>query len=200
MMDKPGVSRTMSAALRAASVAPETATPASAFFKAGASFTPSPVQEPVNLSLLIPDVVGEMALRAEKGGVVLVQGISPDLPMLSADPSALRTLLVNLVDNALQYTQPGGRITISAHATISQPGVVLQVADTGSGLTAKDLAHVFERFYRADKARRRSTSIAGSGAGLGLAIARGIMETHSGTVSAQSLPDQGTTITVRLPA
>ena len=161
---------------------------------------PRLVREPVNLSMLIPAVAGEMGLRAEKGGVALVQEIAPDLPVLSADPADLRTLLVNLLDNALQYTKPGGSITISARATGPQPGVVIQVADTGSGIAAEDLAHIFERFYRADKARRRGTGVTGSGAGLGLAIVKGIVEAHGGTVSAQSTQGQGTTIIVRLPA
>jgi two-component system sensor histidine kinase BaeS len=166
----------------------------------GQDGAPPPVREPVNLSLLIPAVVGEMALRAEKGGVALVQDIAPDLPMLSADPADLRTLLVNLVDNALQYTPPGGHVTVSASANSPQPGVVIEVTDTGSGITAEDLARIFDRFYRADKARRRGTGVTGSGAGLGLAIVKGIVEAHGGTVSAQSIPGQGTTITVRLPA
>jgi signal transduction histidine kinase len=159
-----------------------------------------PVREPVNLSTLIPAVAGEMALRAEKEGVALVQELAPGLPLLPADPADLRTLLVNLIDNALQHTERGGRITLSAHATGPQPGVVIQVADTGSGVAAEDLAHIFERFYRADKARRRSTGVTGSGAGLGLAIVKGIVDAHGGAVSAQSTPGQGTTIVVRLPA
>jgi signal transduction histidine kinase len=162
--------------------------------------TSRPVREPVNLSTLIPAVAGEMGLRAEKGGVALVQEIAPGLPVLSADPAALRTLLVNLLDNALNYTEPGGSITISVRATGPQPGVVIQVADTGSGITAEDLAHIFDRFYRADKARRRGTGVPSSGTGLGLAIVQGIVEAHGGTVSAQSTQGQGTTIIVRLPA
>jgi signal transduction histidine kinase len=139
------------------------------------------VREPVNLPMLIPAVVGEMGLRAEKGDIALVQEITPGLPVLSADPADLHTLLVNLIDNALQYTEPGGSITIS-------------------GIAAQDLAHIFDRFYRADKARRRGTGVTGSGAGLGLAIVKGIVEAHGGTVSAQSTRAQGTTIIVQLPA
>jgi len=161
---------------------------------------PQPVREPVNLSVLIPDVASEMGLRAEKEGVALVQEVAPNLPLLSADPAGLRTLLVNLLDNALQYTKTGGSLTISARATSPQPGVIIQVADTGSGIAAEDLPHIFGRFYRADKARRRGSTVAGSGAGLGLAIVSGIVEAHGGTVSAESSPGQGTTITVRLPA
>jgi two-component system sensor histidine kinase BaeS len=158
------------------------------------------VREPVDLSMLIPAVAGEMGLRAEKGGVTLVQEITPGLPALAADPADLRTLLVNLLDNALQYTEPGERVTISARATGPPPGVLIQVADTGSGIAAEDLAHIFDRFYRADKARRRGTGVTGSGAGLGLAIVKGIVDIYGGTISAESTQGQGTTIIVRLPA
>jgi signal transduction histidine kinase len=161
---------------------------------------PRLVREPVDLSVLIPAVSDEMWLRAEKGNVALVQEIAPGLPVLSADPAELRTLLVNLLDNALQYTKPGESITVSARSTNPQPGVVIQVADTGSGIAAGDLPHIFGRFYRADKARRRGSAVTGSGAGLGLAIVKVIVEAHGGTVSAQSVPGQGTTITVNLPA
>jgi signal transduction histidine kinase len=75
----------------------------------------------------------------------------------------------------------------------------MQVADTGSGIGAEDLAHIFDRFYRADKARRRGTGVTGSGAGLGLAIVKGIVETYGGIISAQSTQGQGTTIVVKLP-
>jgi signal transduction histidine kinase len=161
---------------------------------------PRPVREPVDLSALIPDVVGEMELRAEKGGVALVPEVAPDLPSLSADPAGLRTLLVNLLDNALQYTKSGGRVTISACATGPGSDVLIQVADTGSGIAKEDLPHIFGRFYRADKARGRGTTLTGSGAGLGLAIVRGIVEAHGGTVAAESNPGRGATISVRLPA
>ena len=162
---------------------------------------PRPIlREPVDLSRLIPAILGEMALRAEKGDVALIQEIEPGLPVIPADPADLRTLLVNLVDNALQYTPRGGRVTIRAQASRPQAGVLVQVADTGSGIAADDLAHIFERFYRADKARRRSRGVAGSGAGLGLAIVKGIVEDNGGTISAQSTQGQGTEITVWLPA
>jgi signal transduction histidine kinase len=159
---------------------------------------PQPVREPVDLAALIAAVADEMGLRAQKGDVDLVQEVDPDLPPLRADPEGLRTLLVNLLDNALQYTKPGGRVTIRARA--GGPGVVLQVTDTGSGIAAEDLPHIFGRYYRADKARQRGNAVAGSGAGLGLAIVKGIAEAHGGGVAAMSTPDEATTITVRLPA
>jgi signal transduction histidine kinase len=161
---------------------------------------PQLVREPVQLSTLIPEVAGEMEFSATKGDVALVQEIAPDLPTIPADPVDLRTLLVNLLDNALQYTEPGGSITIRAQPTTPQPGVLIQVADTGIGIAAEDLPHIFGRFYRADKARRRSPSMTGSGAGLGLAIVKGIVDAYGGTVRAESTLGQGTTIIVKLPS
>jgi two-component system sensor histidine kinase VicK len=160
---------------------------------------PQRVRELVDLPALILAVIGEMGLRAEKADVALIPKIAPGLPLISADPSGLYMLFMNLIDNALQYTKPGGRVTIRAETTGPQPGVVIEVVDTGSGIAEEDLPHVFGRFYRADKARRRGTTEVGSGAGLGLAIVRGIVDAHHGTVSAESSPGQGTTIRVSLP-
>lgn len=160
---------------------------------------PPLVRAPVDLAALISTVTAEMALRAERSSVTLVRDVAPDLPMLSADPTGLRTVLVNLLDNALQYTQAGGTITVTACASAERPGIMLQVTDTGVGIPAKDLPHIFERFYRADKARSRRNAVAGSGAGLGLSIVSGIVEDHGGTISAASTPEQGTTITMTLP-
>jgi signal transduction histidine kinase len=161
---------------------------------------PSLYREPVNLTSLVSQVMDEMALRAEKAGITLAQDLNPGLPRLSADPGSLHTVLVNLVDNALQYTGTGGQVTVSTFADAELRNVVVQVADTGSGIPAEDLPHIFERFYRADKAHSRRTAVAGSGAGLGLAIARDIVEEHGGVISAASGPGEGTTITIRLPA
>lgn len=170
-------------------------------------------REAVDPGKLLADVAGQLTLRAEKSGILLVQEVAPGLPVISADPVGLETVLINLVDNALQYTPTGGSVTVRArlspaYADGSGPRqeLVLQVADTGIGIAAEDLPHIFERFYRADKARSRTNGrraagslAAGSGAGLGLALVRGIVEQHGGAVEAQSTVGQGTTITVRLP-
>jgi signal transduction histidine kinase len=160
-------------------------------------------REPIDPAVLVAETNQELAMRAEKVGVRLVQDVTPGLPLLIADPVGLRTVLVNLLDNALQYTGPGGTVTTRARAR--NRALVLQVTDTGLGISEEDLPRIFERFYRADKARsrrnaQRSAGISsGSGAGLGLAIVRGIVEEHGGSVTADSTPGQGTTITVMLP-
>jgi two-component system sensor histidine kinase BaeS len=101
-------------------------------------------------------------------------------------------VLGNLVGNALRYTPPNGKITLGARL-IGQT-VILQIRDTGSGIAAADLPHVFERFYRADPARQQSGA-----SGLGLAIAKGIVEAHGGVISVESMLGQGTTFTITLP-
>ena len=106
----------------------------------------------------------------------------------------LKQLLLILLDNAVKYTPPGGLVTISL---VRQDGLaVIRVKDTGIGVAPEDLPHIFERFYRGDKARARDEG----GAGLGLAIARWIVEEHGGEIEAKSRPGEGTTFTVRIPA
>jgi signal transduction histidine kinase len=158
---------------------------------------PPPFRERVDPAAIVDEALTQMALRAEKNGVALNRDVAPGLPTLQADPVGLRVAIVNLLDNALQYTPRGGQVTMRARA--DEQHVILQVADTGVGIPPEDLPHIFERFYRADKARSRRTAVAGSGAGLGLAIVRGIVEEHGGAVVAESGVGQGTTITVTLP-
>ena len=159
-------------------------------------------REAVDPAVLVDQVAGEMALRAEKGGVALVTDVQPVLGTVMGDPVGLHAVLTNLVDNALQYTPAGGTVTIRALA--GGHALILQVRDTGAGVPADDLPHIFERFYRADKARSRRLAqqggtVTGGGAGLGLAIVRGIVEEHGGSVEAESIAGEGTTVTVILP-
>ncbi len=125
------------------------------------------------------------------------------LPDLCADPQRLLQVLHNLVENALRYTPEGGTITLRAHAATTAentpPRVVLEVADTGTGIAPADLPHVFDRFYRADRARTRGDS-SGSGSGLGLAIVQRLVEGQGGTVGVESTPGVGATFRVALPA
>lgn len=123
--------------------------------------------------------------------------------MLWADPVRLRQAIGNLVSNAVRHTPPGGRVTVRAYdagasADEAQAGreVVIEVADTGSGISAEHLPHVFDRFWRAEKSRNRRTG----GSGLGLAIVRKLVEAHGGSVSAASVEGQGSVFTLRLPA
>ncbi len=139
-------------------------------------------------------------VAAEKAGVALRVETAANLPSIFVDTDRMTQVLNNLVSNALRHTQ-GGEIVLEARALGGQ--VALVVRDTGSGISPEDLPFVFDRFYRADKARQR-TSLGSEGAsvssGLGLAIAKAIVEVHGGTIGVASVLDQGTTFTIRLPA
>lgn len=112
---------------------------------------------------------------------------------LNADPDWLRQVLLILLDNALRHTPAGGQIVLAA--AVQGRGVCLSVADSGCGIAPEHLPHVFERFYRADPARSRE----GGNAGLGLAIAKGLVEAMGGQVGAASEPGCGTTIWLSFP-
>ena len=105
----------------------------------------------------------------------------------------LKQLLLILLDNALKYTPAGGRVTLGLRR--HDRDVEIIVRDTGIGIAAQDLPHVFERFYRADPARGRDPG----GTGLGLSIAQWIVEQHEGTIALESQPGEGTTVIVRMP-
>ena len=143
----------------------------------------------------LKDAAGEclamVASRAQERNVTLETDIHS--VELEADRTRILQLLTNLLVNAIQYNQEGGRVVLS----VAKEGAeaVLKVTDTGIGMAEEDQVHVFERFFRADKARSREAG----GSGLGLAICRSIVEAHHGTISFFSQPGTGTTFTVRLP-
>jgi signal transduction histidine kinase len=135
-------------------------------------------------------VVQREAQTVANGVAVRLGDVEPSQVM--GDPDALKQLLLILVDNGVKYTPPGGVVTITLHH--EHDGAVLAVRDTGVGIAAEDLPHIFERFYRSPAAR------AGGGTGLGLAIARWIADEHGAHIEVASRVDAGTTFTVRLPA
>ncbi len=149
---------------------------------------------PVDLGHLATDVLDSMSPAAMDRGITLALDTKPGLPTLTGDEGRLRQVLVNLLSNALHYTPGGGRITVRVWAEGAR--VRMAVADTGPGISPDDLPHVFDRFYRTDKARNRSTG----GTGLGLAIVRSLIALHGGTVEVRSVFGQGTCFTVTLPA
>jgi len=112
---------------------------------------------------------------------------------VNGDDEMLKRMLLNLLDNAVKYTPPSGEISVGLR---SQNGhALIVVTDTGIGIPAADQPRIFDRFYRVDKARSRALG----GAGLGLSIARWIVEAHSGLLSVESIPDRGSVFTVELP-
>lgn len=148
-------------------------------------------KEPVRLADLVREVretwegpAAEQGIRVEAGeGDALVEG----------DRDALRRILMNLVENAVRYNRPGGRVTVSVQR--SDGKVRLQVADTGIGIPPESLPLLFRRFYRVDKARSRQSG----GTGLGLAICKSFAEAHGGKIDVSSTPGEGTVFTVELP-
>ncbi|MFG2046224.1 ATP-binding protein [Micromonospora sp. NPDC048935] len=149
-------------------------------------------REQVYLTDLLAQVAAAHRAQADRVGVTITVRTEAD-PQVDADPVRLRQAVGNLVANAVRHTPSGGRVTISASAT--DAGVIVSVADTGSGISAEDLPRIFDRFWRAEKSRSRQTG----GSGLGLAIVRKLTEAHGGTVSATSTPTQGSTFTLHLP-
>ncbi|MFF3784773.1 sensor histidine kinase [Streptomyces sp. NPDC001933] len=158
--------------------------------------------EPVRIEDVLAQVAAAHQARAETAGVALTalpaMADAPS-PALLADPVRLRQAIGNLVANAVRHTPSGGRVTVRAYGASSAtaPGgeVVVEVADTGSGISAEHLPHVFDRFWRAEKSRSRRTG----GSGLGLAIVRKLVEAHGGSASAASVEGQGSVFTLRLP-
>ncbi|MEV6482696.1 HAMP domain-containing sensor histidine kinase [Streptomyces sp. NPDC051576] len=149
--------------------------------------------EPVSPRDLLDHVVAVHRSSAEAAGVALTARTEGD-PPLSADPVRLRQAVGNLVSNAVRHTPSGGSVTLTCRREGDE--VVIEVADTGSGISDEDLPRVFDRFWRAEKSRSRRTG----GSGLGLAIVRQLTEAHGGTVSVTSTLGVGTAFTIRLPA
>ncbi len=148
---------------------------------------------PAPLSGIIEQAVAMFRPQADAKGLTLEVVLPDDLPLVDVDRERIGQVLRNLLANALAYTPAGGRITITAKARGSE--VVVAVRDTGAGIPAEHLPYVFDRFYRADRARARQTG----GAGLGLAIVKQLVLAHGGTVTAESTPGQGSTFTFTLP-
>jgi signal transduction histidine kinase len=147
---------------------------------------------------LISDVINGLRPQADVKGVMISGSLPQSIGPVRAAPQKIERVLYNLVANAIRHTPTGGRIDLSAaHPAPGEPpdGVIFSVADTGEGIAAEDLPHVFERFYRGEKSRSRATG----GAGLGLAIARGIVEAHGGRIWIESERGRGTTVRFSLP-
>jgi two-component system phosphate regulon sensor histidine kinase PhoR len=147
--------------------------------------------------IYLPDFLGAIVRDWEKRFEAKLLDASvdspADLPVLSADENRLQEVIYNLLDNAVKYSQPEGKIVVKAVREADQ--VRIAISDQGIGIPSRDLPRIFERFYRADKARSRELG----GTGLGLSIVKHIVELHGGSVEAESTVGRGTTISVRLP-
>jgi signal transduction histidine kinase len=147
-------------------------------------------RRPVELDSLLLTVYQQARSMSSRHTILLGD---EDAITIDGDRDQLQQLLLNLVDNAIKYTPPGGTIILSLRA--EGDDALLEVKDTGIGIPPEDLPHIFDRFYRVDKARSRRIG----GAGLGLSIVKGIATSHGGDVEVASAPGEGTTFRVRLP-
>ncbi len=147
----------------------------------------------ISLPEFLQEILRDWEKRLEAKQLKSHLDVPLDLPKLEADESRLQEIIYNLLDNAVKYSQPGGRISLQA--AVSGDRVRISVSDEGIGIRENDLPRIFERFYRADKARSRELG----GTGLGLSIVKHIAQLHGGTAEAQSEPGKGTTISVLLP-
>lgn len=147
-------------------------------------------REPVDLTVLLNSLAQRFGMQAQRNGITL-QVKADSLPPITGDGDRLAQVFINLVDNALKFTPPSGSVRLTARSLSDM--VEIKVNDTGSGISAEALPHIFERFYQADSAR------VGHGAGLGLAIVSEIIKAHGGKISVRSMPGQGTEFTVLLP-
>jgi two-component system phosphate regulon sensor histidine kinase PhoR len=130
--------------------------------------------------------------QAERAKVTLRVEAIEELPAINIDVNRMQQVLTNLIHNAIKFTPAGGAITVRTLPESAEK-VKVVVADTGVGIAYEDLPRIFERFYKADRAR------SGGGAGLGLAIAKHIVQAHGGAIWAQSTPGKGSTFTFTLP-
>ena len=147
---------------------------------------------PSSLSDLISDTLESFSQVASQAGVHLTGEVAAKTDPVDMDVRQIGRVLNNLVSNALRYTPAGGTVAISAHRTGAQ--VEVSVSDNGEGIPSEDLSHIFESFYRGEKSRSRATG----GAGLGLAIARGIIQAHGGQIWVESHPGVGTKFIFRI--
>jgi signal transduction histidine kinase len=152
------------------------------------------VPEPTSVDLpgLVRDVFTTVERPAREKGIGLVADVEPGR-RVHADPTALRQILCNLVENSVRYTTSGA-VTVSAEE--GRGGTWIHVRDTGAGIAAEHLSRIFERFYRVDPSRSRNEG----GTGLGLAIVKHLVEAHGGRVAAESAPGRGTTVSTFFPA
>lgn len=148
--------------------------------------------ESVPLAPLLQDLGEFFGVLAQDKGIRFDMS-SRDDPVVRGDPGRLQQVFTNLLDNAIKYTPSGGEVTVDLRK--SPPWGEVEIRNTGDGISPEDLPRLFDRFYRAEKSRSRRTG----GAGLGLNIARKIVEMHEGRIHIHSFPGKAVSVTVRIP-
>jgi signal transduction histidine kinase len=150
-------------------------------------------REPGSLADLVSDTLESFSELAGRKSIRLQGSVAAGVDPVEMDVQRIGRVLSNLVSNALRHTSTGGQVNIQAYPCAA--GVCVEVRDSGEGIQPEDLPHLFERFYRGDKSRNRATG----GAGLGLAIARGLVEAHGGSIWVESQPGIGAVFTFTVP-
>jgi heavy metal sensor kinase len=149
--------------------------------------------QPVSLYPILLRVAQKLNVLTLGKGLTFSQSVIPYSHTLLGDQAALQRLFISILENAVKYTPAGGHVSLNFH--LEDGNAIVEVSDTGIGISEQDLPHVFERFYRADQARSREVR----GSGLGLSIAKWITERHHGELQIQSRSGLGTTVTIHIP-
>jgi signal transduction histidine kinase len=147
--------------------------------------------ENIHLDNLCKETMEQLELLAMEKNIFLEQDIEP--VEITADKDKLKQLLLNLLDNGIKYNKEKGKLKISLRQ--KDKNAEIKISDNGIGISQEDINHIFERFYRVDKARSREMG----GSGLGLSIVKWIIDLHRGTINVTSEPNKGTTFTITLP-
>ncbi|HEY7894560.1 MAG TPA: ATP-binding protein [Gemmatimonadaceae bacterium] len=150
----------------------------------------------VDVAAMADDIFSAARRARADNAVTLETAVDPRAPTVYADPTALRQVLTNLIDNAVRYTPAGGTVSVFTALGSGDAGAWVGVRDSGIGIAPEHLSRIFERFYRVDPGRSRDAG----GTGLGLAIVRHLVEAHAGRVEADSAPGRGTTVRAFFPA
>ena len=148
---------------------------------------------PLDMHTLVDEMLAVIGPECEQAGISLHNEIAPTTPLVLADGDRITQVLINLLDNARHHTPEGGMVTVEARA--EGKSLTVWVHDTGVGIDPADLPHIFDRFYRADRARSGTTG----SSGLGLSIVKAVVTAHGGTIRAESTPGQGTCVLFTLP-
>src|SRR5213078_2749217 len=149
--------------------------------------------EPFDPRVALINCCSLLALKARENDIDLVTHVTEDMPLMTGDPRAFRQVALNLISNAIKFSEGGGEVTVSA--AIERSRLVLRVTDTGVGIAADDLNRIGDPFFQAGKTYQRRHE----GAGLGLSIVKNLVALHGGELTIRSKIDQGTTVTVALP-
>lgn len=150
--------------------------------------------QPTDIPRAIRAAVAAVGAQAAARGLAVRLDVAENLPAASADPDRLAQVLRILLENAMAHTEPGGSVTVGSRAEVGS--IAVSVTDTGEGIPPQELSSIFERFYRVDKSRARSTG----GSGLGLTIARRLVEAQGGAIKAHSQPGKGSRFAFTIPA